>query len=147
MYSAKQTASKRLKSSTARKRRQNQNVEIDELASLVPLSQTSPVLSDKLSVLRLVTTFLKLQNFMKDSESTDYCIAENFCGRKCSPSPAAFVLLRGIYFCQYSKGRHILGRKNSWIKLSRRWRNRRKFSPGENLKISGYMVCHTTVPF
>ena len=112
-------------------------MEIDELASLVPLSQTSPVLSDKHSVLRLVTTFLKLQNFMKDSESTDYCIAENFRGRKCSPSPAAFVLLRGIYFRQYSKGRHILRRKNSLIKFSRRWRNWRKFSPCENFRLCG----------
>ena len=60
--------SKRLKSATARKRRQNQNGEIDELASLVPLAQMSLAPSDKLSVLRLATTFLKLQSFMKDSE-------------------------------------------------------------------------------
>ena len=66
----------------ARKRRQNQNVEIDELASLVPLStpldsSDNPVRSlvprkfpaiDKISVLRLTSTFLKLQNFIKDSE-------------------------------------------------------------------------------
>ena len=70
-HSAKQSASKRLKSATARKRRQNQNVEIDELASLVPLVQTlSLVPSDKLSVLRLATTFLKLQSFMRGSELT-----------------------------------------------------------------------------
>ena len=67
-HSAKQAASKRLKSVTARKRRRNQNVEIDELASLVPLAQTSLVPSDKLSVLRLATTFLKLQSFMNESE-------------------------------------------------------------------------------
>lgn len=70
IYSAKQAASKRLKSATSRKRRQNQNVEIDELASLVPLAQTSLVPWDKLSVLRLATTFLKLQSFMKESELT-----------------------------------------------------------------------------
>ena len=76
IYSAKQAASKRLKSATSRKRRQNQNVEIDELASLVPLAQTSLVPSDKLSVLRLATTFLKLQSFMKESELT---LNELFC--------------------------------------------------------------------
>lgn len=69
-HSAKQAASKRKKSITARKRRQNQNVEIDELASLVPLAQTSLVPMERLSVLRLATTFLKLQSFMKESELT-----------------------------------------------------------------------------
>ena len=70
--------------STARKRRRNQNVEIDELATLIPLSTPLAPPSDslkslipsngkssaidKISVLRLTSTFLKLQNFMKDSE-------------------------------------------------------------------------------
>ena len=81
-YSGKQTVEKQ--KTTARKRRRNQNVEIDELASLVPLS--TPLVSndnperslvpssgkasaiDKISVLRLTSTFLKLQNFMKESE-------------------------------------------------------------------------------
>ena len=83
-----QTANKQ--KSTARKRRRNQNVEIDELAALVPLS--TPLLPpsesssnsllassggkgsaiDKISVLRLTSTFLKLQNFMKDSEWNSY---------------------------------------------------------------------------
>ena len=82
-YSGKQPVDKQ--KTTARKRRRNQNVEIDELASLVPLS--TPLVSnenperslvsssggkgpaiDKISVLRLTSTFLKLQNFMKESE-------------------------------------------------------------------------------
>ena len=81
-YSGKETVEKQ--KTTARKRRRNQNVEIDELASLVPLS--TPLVSndnperslvpsggkapaiDKISVLRLTSTFLKLQNFMKESE-------------------------------------------------------------------------------
>ena len=86
------------------KRRRNQNAEIDELASLVPLStfhgalspsssittgaeddQTtssspsmvplssgcsgnSPGAVDKLSVLRLASTYFKLQQFMKDGK-------------------------------------------------------------------------------
>ena len=82
-YSAEQTTAKQ--KSTARKRRRNQNVEIDELATLVPLSTPlvpsnnsvrslvpsnggKPPAIDKISVLRLTSTFLKLQNFMKDSE-------------------------------------------------------------------------------
>ena len=78
-HSAEQTTPKQ--KSTARKRRRNQNVEIDELASLVPLamplvppekslvpSSGKPPAIDKISVLRLTSTFLKLQNFMKDCE-------------------------------------------------------------------------------
>jgi hypothetical protein len=76
---------------SSRKRRQNQNAEIDELASLVsfpappPESSTSgrdnnpvnslvpsygnaPSAVDKISVLRLTTTFLKLHDFMKNGE-------------------------------------------------------------------------------
>ena len=81
MYSAPQTAKQK---TTARKRRRNQNVEIDELATLVPLamplappdtsgqslvpsSGKAPAI-DKISVLRLTSTFLKLQDFMKESE-------------------------------------------------------------------------------
>ena len=89
-YSAKQAASKQLKSATARKRRQNQNVEIDELASLVPLAQMSLVPSDKLSVLRLATTFLKLQSFMKESElHLMTCFAVGF---RIASSPAPFPI-------------------------------------------------------
>ena len=80
---------------TSRKRRRNQNAEIDELASLVSLptpapqlldsdptgnaagvgslvpgcgSHVTPTAIDKISVLRLTTTFLKLKNFIKTSE-------------------------------------------------------------------------------
>lgn len=82
-HSSGQTVEKQ--KTTARKRRRNQNVEIDELATLIPLStplappSDSPSKSlvpsngkssaiDKISVLRLTSTFLKLQNFMKDSK-------------------------------------------------------------------------------
>ena len=88
--SAGQDAKKR-KRSVACKRRRNQNAEIDELASLVPLStpliaSDSPARSlvpssngsktpaiDKISVLRLTSAFLKLQKFMKDGELTFTC--------------------------------------------------------------------------
>ena len=83
-HSAKQTSDK-LKSSVHKRRRRNQNAEIDELACLVPLStplvlsdnsvsslvpsiSNKPSAIDKISILRLTSTFLKLQNFMKDSE-------------------------------------------------------------------------------
>ena len=78
----------------SRKRRRNQNAEIDELAALVslptpPQLQTAsmsansnavhslvpsstrgntPSAVDKISVLRLTTTFLKLHDFMKNGE-------------------------------------------------------------------------------
>lgn len=72
---------------TAKKRRRNQNVEIDELAKLLPVkalalaapsngSQESPLMGessraktqsvDKISVLRITSTFLKFQEFMKN---------------------------------------------------------------------------------
>ena len=74
MPHSSQQASK--KKTTSRKRRQNQNEEIHELASLVPLSSSQagslvPGNGGKpqtISVLRLTTTFLKLQDFMKDGE-------------------------------------------------------------------------------
>ena len=76
----------------SRKRRRNQNAEIDELAALVSLptppqtasmsadsnavrslvpsstSGNAPSAIDKISVLRLTTTFLKLHDFMKNGE-------------------------------------------------------------------------------
>ena len=85
--SGEQTTSK--KKVTSRKRRQNQNAEIDELASLVslptppqppssgdsnpshslvPSCGSTPSAVDKISVLRLTTTFLKLHDFMKSGE-------------------------------------------------------------------------------
>ena len=73
-HSSRQSAAK--KKSTSRKRRQNQNEEIHELASLVPLSssQLGGLIPNNggnpqtMSVLRLTTTFLKLQSFIKDGE-------------------------------------------------------------------------------
>lgn len=74
---------------TSRKRRRNQNAVIDELASLVSLPtppqlsnsvDSNPVQSlvpscnnapssvDKISVLRLTTTFLKLHDFMTNGK-------------------------------------------------------------------------------
>ncbi len=74
LCSFQQSAKK--KSTSPRKHCQNQNEEIHELASLVPLSssQLSGVLPSHggkpqtISVLRLATTFLKLQSFIKDGE-------------------------------------------------------------------------------
>ena len=84
-YSHKKTSTR--KKVTSRKRRRDQNDQIDELSSLVPLAtpllptDTSLVPArycstsmsstgiDKISVLRLTTSFLKLKGFMKESES------------------------------------------------------------------------------
>ena len=78
-YRARQAGNK--KSCTSRKRRQNEIAEINELAALFPLS--TPLVTNAssagslvacggkapiISVLRLATSFLKLQNFMKDCE-------------------------------------------------------------------------------
>ena len=89
LHSGQETGSrKQRKNLTSRKRRRNLNVEIDELASLVPLSTplvsidnpgyslvpsggrppTATASVDKLSVLRLAMAFMKLKEFMKDSE-------------------------------------------------------------------------------
>ena len=79
-HSARRAADK--KSYTSRKRRQNTNAEINELAALVPLSTPLVSFSDSssgslvvsngkpptISVLRLTTSFLKLNNFVKKSE-------------------------------------------------------------------------------
>jgi hypothetical protein len=48
----------------AKKRRRNQNVEIDELGELVPYRRADGKALDKLSVLRLTTSFFKFQDFM-----------------------------------------------------------------------------------
>ena len=80
-------ASKMKKKTTSLRRRRNQKVEIDELASHFQSSSPATTAAaadleqtgtsgdsktsaiDKLSVLRLTTAFLKFQNFLKDSES------------------------------------------------------------------------------
>ena len=87
-HSTKQTSYSSRKKAVTHKRHQNQNAEISELASLVPLCMLPPSVEDgqaagplvpsngtynspamdKLSVLRLVSTYLKLQQFMKDSK-------------------------------------------------------------------------------
>ena len=74
IYSSQQSAKKR--STSSRKRRRDQNEEVHELASLVPLSSSQlggliPSNGGKpqtISVLRLATAFLKLQTFIKDGE-------------------------------------------------------------------------------
>ena len=48
----------------AKKRRRNQNVEIDELGELLPYRRADGKALDKLSVLQLATSFFKFQNFM-----------------------------------------------------------------------------------
>ena len=48
----------------AKKRRRNQNVEIDELGELLPYRRGDGKALDKLSILRLATSFFKFQNFM-----------------------------------------------------------------------------------
>ena len=85
-HSSQQAAKKK---STPRKCRQNLNKVIHELASLVPLSSSqagSLVPSNRgkpqtISVLRLTTTFLKLQGFMKDGEIKSFvhtvCFTKN----------------------------------------------------------------------
>ncbi len=65
---------------TAKKRRRNQNTEIDELATLLPIKQQATIANgilakgrtqsiDKLSVLRLTTAYLKFQKFLKNDKS------------------------------------------------------------------------------
>lgn len=51
---------------TARKRRRNQNTEIEELSSLLPLPvvNTGKPGIDKISVLRLATTYIRFQDFL-----------------------------------------------------------------------------------
>ena len=48
----------------AKKRRRNQNVEIDELGELLPYRRADGKALDKLSILRLTTSLFKFQNFM-----------------------------------------------------------------------------------
>lgn len=60
--SAEQVSEKQ--NSTARKRRRNQNVEIDELGELLPFKPDRGKNLDKLSILRLTTSYIKFQNFM-----------------------------------------------------------------------------------
>lgn len=64
---------------TARKRRRNQNSEIDDLAALLPIKQPSTIANgilargrtqsvDKISVLRLTSAFLKFQQYMENDQ-------------------------------------------------------------------------------
>ena len=50
---------------TARKQCCNQNVEFDELRELLPFTADGGKPLDKPSILRLTTSYLKFQNFMK----------------------------------------------------------------------------------
>ncbi len=51
---------------TARKRRRNQNTEIEELSALLPFptEATGKPGIDKISVLRLATTYIRFQSFL-----------------------------------------------------------------------------------
>jgi len=50
---------------TARKRRRNQNVEIEELGALIPLAEgTGKQALDKISVLRLASTYMRFRTFV-----------------------------------------------------------------------------------
>ena len=62
LYSAGESSERQ--NTTARKRRRNQNVEIDELGELLPFKPDNGKSLDKLSILRLTTSFMKFQNFM-----------------------------------------------------------------------------------
>ena len=53
---------------TARKRRRNQNDEIEELAELLTFKPDTGKTLDKISVLRLTSSYIKFQNFMKSGE-------------------------------------------------------------------------------
>ncbi len=56
---------------TARKRRRNQNTEIEELSALLPFpTATNAKLGiDKISVLRLATTYLRFQTFLESGRA------------------------------------------------------------------------------
>ena len=54
----------------ARKRRCNQNMELDELGELLPFRADGGKPLDKPSILRLTTSCLKFQNFMKFGQQT-----------------------------------------------------------------------------
>lgn len=81
---------------TAKKRRRNQNAEIDELSKLLPVntlpltegslemitepsngSKNQPV--DKISVLRITSTFLKFQEFLKNGYFSEWLKFEGSC--------------------------------------------------------------------
>lgn len=66
MHSAGQAEEK--PTATAKKRRRKQNVEIDELGDLLPFQGKT---LDKLSILRLTTSYIKFQNFMTRGKFTN----------------------------------------------------------------------------
>ena len=53
---------------TAKKRRRNQNVEIDELSQLLPVARSYGTMMDKLSTLRMSSAYLKLNTFLTSGE-------------------------------------------------------------------------------
>ena len=87
VHSSQKSAKKK---TLSRKRRQNENEGIHELASLVPLSssQRSGLIPSNggkpqtNSVLRLTTTFFKLQSFIKDGEFCWVLVWERERGRE-----------------------------------------------------------------
>ena len=61
---------------TARKRRKNQNVEIEELGALIPVSEGAGKQAlDKISVLRLASTYMRFRKFVESGKSF-FCLCE-----------------------------------------------------------------------
>ena len=88
MHSAEQADEKA--PGTAKKRRRKQNDEIGELGELLPFQGGGGRSLDKLSILRLTTSYIRFQNFMTMCQyigantgvyflsSIHYCITELF---------------------------------------------------------------------
>ena len=53
---------------SAQKRRCNENYEIEKLGELLPFTADDGKTYDKISVLRLTSSYIKFQNFMKSGE-------------------------------------------------------------------------------
>ena len=70
-------------------------------------------------------TYSKVAVITKVCLGNLHCMAENFHGRKISPRPAIFVLLKCFV--------NLFSPNESW------WRNWRKFSPGENFSALQYL--------
>ena len=71
MPSAEQVVERQKK--TARKRRRNQNDEIEELGELLPFQPENGKNVDKISILRLTTSYLRFQNFMSAGDMLFTC--------------------------------------------------------------------------
>ena len=69
---------------TARKRRKNQNVEIEELGALIPVSEgPGKQALDKISVLRLASTYMRFRKFVESGKSFVYAYLYSFDNCEC----------------------------------------------------------------